>query len=283
VIRRRRKPTYGLALSGGAALGAYQAGAVRAFYEAGLNVRVVAGSSVGALNGYLAATGEIDAMVSFWQNLDQKKLITMDSFTKLFFTPMPSILTDRIQRDLVEKQVRAAQLKASGRDFICTAISLNTGKLHYFAGNEAHSDADLQRMILASAAVPGVFPPVEIGNELFMDGGLVRNTPIEALETRKLDTVIGISMEPESYTSEPINNAAAIALRTVSIFFRTQASDALERSLHSKKRKARRVLLLRPHLPLDMQQYEFDPKKIAGLLTQGYDEAKAFMRQHKLR
>ncbi len=278
-----RRGTYALALSGGAALGAYQAGAIRAFFEAGLNIRSVAGSSVGALNGYLTATGEIDEMLSFWQNIDQKKLITINSFTKLFFSAMPSLLTDEMQRRLVEKHARVENLVRAKREFICSAISINSGKLFFFEGNKAKSDKELQDYILASAAVPGVFPPVQIGHELFMDGGLIRNTPIEALYRKNVDAVIGISMEPETYPEEPLKNTGQIALRTLSIFFRAQASDAVDRALLSRRRKAKKILLLRPQYPLEMQQYEFDPKKIALLLSQGYAEAREFIRKNKLR
>jgi len=278
-----KRKKYALALSGGAALGAYQAGALRALYETGLNISAVAGSSVGALNGYLAATGEIEECVAFWQEIDNRKLITINSFTRLFFSAMPSLLTDEIQREMVKKYVRVEKLKKAGREFFCTAISINTGKLHYFEAHKAANDTQLQNMILASAAVPGVFPPVEIDGELFMDGGLVRNTPIEALYRKKLSAVIAISMEPEVYPETPLENTGQIALRTLSIFFRAQATDALERARLSVKRKAKSILLLRPHLPLEMQQYEFDPKKISILLEQGYNEAKKFISAHKLK
>lgn len=284
--KKRAKPRrgkYALALSGGAALGAYQAGALRAFFEAGLDIRYVAGSSVGALNGYLAATGEIDEMLSFWKNIDQKRLITINSFTKLFFSAMPSLLTDEMQRQLVEKHARVANLVQAKREFFCSAISINTGKLYFFEANKAESDRQLQDYILASAAVPGVFPPVQIGRELFMDGGLIRNTPIEALYRKNVDAVIGISMEPEAYPETPLQNTGQIALRTLSIFFRAQASDAVDRALLSRRRKAKKILLLRPQYPLEMQQYEFDPKKIAALLEQGYAEGKDFIRRNKLR
>lgn len=278
-----KRGKYALALSGGAALGAYQAGALRAFFEAGLDIRYVAGSSVGALNGYLAATGEIDEMLLFWKNIDQRRLITINSFTKLFFSAMPSLLTDEMQRQLVEKHARVANLVQAKREFFCSAISINTGKLYFFEANKADSDRQLQDYILASAAVPGVFPPVQIGRELFMDGGLIRNTPIEALYRKNVDAVIGISMEPEAYPETPLQNTGQIALRTLSIFFRAQASDAVDRALLSRKRKAKKILLLRPQYPLEMQQYEFDPKKIAALLDQGYAEAKDFIQRHKLR
>ncbi|HRP68505.1 MAG TPA: patatin-like phospholipase family protein, partial [Turneriella sp.] len=235
----RRKKTYALALSGGAALGAYQAGALKAIYEAGLNIRYIAGSSVGALNGYLAATGEIKELVEFWQGIDQKKLITMNSFTKLFFSAIPSLLTDEIQRELVTKYARVEKLKDTGREFVCTAININTGKLHFFEGHNAASDEELQLMILASAAVPGVFPPVEMNKHLYMDGGLVRNTPIEAFYRKNVHAVIGVSMEPETYPDTPLQNSGQIALRTVSIFFRSQANDAVERTRLSRKRKAK--------------------------------------------
>lgn len=277
------KKKYALALSGGAALGAYQAGAIRAIFEAGLDVRYVAGSSVGALNGYLAATGEIDEMLAFWKTLDQKKLITINSFAKLFFAGNPSILSDGLQRDLIEKHVRLEKLLAAKREYLCAAISMVTGKLHYFEGHNAPDDDTLQKYILASAAVPGVFPTIEIHGELFMDGGLVRNTPIEPLEEKKVAAVIAISMEPENYPPEKIQNSGQMALKTISIFFRSQANDAVTRALNSRKRKAKKILLLRPARPLDMQQYEFDAQKIAGLMEQGYREAKKFIAFHKLR
>lgn len=279
----RRRQRYGIALSGGAALGSYQAGALRAFYEAGLDIRCVAGSSIGALNGYLAATRDIDRMIAFWKNIDQKRLITIQSFTKLFFSASTSLLTDQIQRKLVEDTVNLAALQKSGITYICAAISINTGKLHYFRGNEAQTDRQLRDYVLASAAVPGVFPPVQLGEELFMDGGLVRNTPIEALEGERVDCIVAISMEPEYYPEEKISNTGQIALRTLSIFFRSQADDAVARSIASRRRKAKRVLLLRPQLPLDLQQYEFDPKKIEQLIEQGYKAASQFIAREKLR
>jgi NTE family protein len=279
----KRRQTYGLVLSGGAALGSYQAGAIRALYEAGLDIRCVAGSSIGALNGYLAATREIDRMIAFWKNIDQKKLITIQSFTKLFFSGSTSLLTDQMQRNLVEEAVSLATLQKSGIAYICAAISIHTGKLHYFRGSDAQTDRELRDFILASAAVPGVFPPVKIGEELYIDGGLVRNTPVEALEGERVDCLIAISMEPEYYPEEKISNTAQIALRTLSIFFRSQADDAIARSLASRRRRAKRVLLLRPQLPLDMQQYEFDPKKIEQLIEQGYTAASQFIARHGLR
>lgn len=278
----KKRQTYGLVLSGGAALGSYQAGAIRALYEAGLDIRCVAGSSIGALNGYLAATREIDKMIGFWQSIDQKKLITIQSFTKLFFSGTTSLLTDKMQRTLVEEAVFLEKLQKSKIAYFCAAISINTGKLHYFRGSDAESDRELRDFILASAAVPGVFPPIQIGEELFMDGGLVRNTPIEAIESQRVDTIIAISMEPEYYPEGKMENTAQIALRTLSIFFRSQADDAVARSLASPRRRAKRVLLLRPQLPLDMQQYEFDPKKIALLIEQGYKAASQFIARNRL-
>lgn len=279
-VKRRHK--YGLVLSGGAALGSYQAGAIKAFFEAGLDIRCVAGSSIGALNGYLAATGKINEMLAFWKNIDQKKLITIQSFTKLFFSGGNSLLTDQMQRKMVEEVVQLEDLKAARREYICAAISINTGKLHYFRGSEAETDRELRDYILASAAVPGVFPPVKIGEELYMDGGLVRNTPIEALQNERIDTVIAISMEPEYYPEEKISNTGQIALRTLSIFFRSQADDAVVRALGSKQTRARKIMLLRPQLPLDMQQYEFDPKKIEALIEQGYRAASQFISRNQL-
>jgi NTE family protein len=279
----KRRHTYALALSGGAALGAYQVGALRAINDAGLDIRYIAGSSVGALNGLLAAIGKLDDLLAFWQNLDQRKLITVNSVTKLLFSGTPSILSDDMQRQIVEQFGHVESLRKSGIRFMCTAISLNSGELRYFQGSEAKTDKELQQFILASAAVPGVFPPVDIGGELFMDGGLVRNTPVEALEHCNVDKVIAIAMEPEQYPIEDVSTTAQIALRSVSIFFRQQATDAIQRARNSKIAKPRKFLMLRPKLPLEMQQYELDPKKIAKLLDQGYAEMVDFIKKEKLK
>ncbi|MCS6971413.1 MAG: patatin-like phospholipase family protein [Leptospiraceae bacterium] len=278
-----KRATYGLVLSGGAALGAYQAGAIQALFEAGLSFRCVAGSSIGALNGYLAATREVERMLDFWKKIDRGKLITVQSFTKILFSGGTAFLSDQLQRSLVEQAVHLDALKKSRTKYICTAISLNTGRLHYFHGNQAKNDRELREFILASAAVPGIFPPVKIGEELFMDGGLVRNTPIDALIGERVDTLIAISMEPEHYPEEKLHNTGQIALRTLSIFFRSQANDAMERARYLPQRRVKKILLLRPQLPLPMQQYEFDPKKIAHLIELGYRAGQQFIVRHKLR
>jgi len=283
IDKKHKSTTYGLALSGGAALGAYQAGAIKALRERGLDIRVVAGSSIGALNGYLAATGDIELLISLWSDMDKKKLITINSFAKLFFSPSESLLKDDNQRKIVETHVRLKDLEACGVEFIASTISLNTGKLHYFSHKEARSDKDLHNFILASSAIPGVFPPIKIGHELFMDGGLIRNTPIEIIAHKKIDRIIAISMEPENYPHEPVNSAGQIALRTLSIFFRAQAEDAV--ALHktlSKQKKIPKLFLLRPKKTLPMQQFEFEPKKIHALLEQGYKEARDFIHKEHL-
>lgn len=282
-ILSKKKKRYGLALSGGAALGAYQAGALKAIFEAGLDIRAVAGSSIGALNGYLAATGQISELLNFWRSIDQKKLITMESFAKFFFTGANALLSDQMQRTLVNQAVSLASLNFSERKYRAAAISLKTGKLHYLRGEDAQTDEELRDFVLASAAVPGVFPPIKIKDEYFIDGGLVRNTPIDALESERIDSVIAISMEPEEYADEEKINTSHLALRTVSIFFRSQANDAVERAARSPKLRKKKIYLLRPQHTLGMQQYEFDSKKIEQLIEQGYNTAKEFIFKQRLR
>ncbi len=282
-ILSKKKQRYGLALSGGAALGAYQAGALKAIFEAQLDIRAVAGSSIGALNGYLAATGQISELLNFWRTIDQKKIITMESFAKFFFTGANALLSDQMQRTLVNQAVSLVSLNSSKRKYRAAAISLRTGKLHYLRGEDAQSDEELRDFVLASAAVPGVFPPIKIKDEYFIDGGLVRNTPIDALENERIDSVIAISMEPEEYADEEKINTSHLALRTVSIFFRSQANDAVERAAMSPKLRKKKIYLLRPQHTLGMQQYEFDSRKIEQLIEQGYNTTKEFIIKQRLR
>ena len=78
---------YGLVLDGGGARGAYQIGAWKALHEAGVRIRGIAGTSVGALNGALICMGDVDEAEHIWKEMTFSKVMWMmigwsDSFKR---------------------------------------------------------------------------------------------------------------------------------------------------------------------------------------------------------
>lgn len=169
--------TVGFVLGGGGVLGAVEVGMVRALYEAGIHPDLVVGTSVGALNGVVLAAVPVDEAV--------------DRLTGLW----SSTAAREVFRASVARQVgqfvrtgthahSAAPLRALlapldgltfadlPRTFQCCAASIERAAEQWF------EEGPLVDAVIASCAVPGLLPPVRIGNEHYLDGGLVNSIPV---------------------------------------------------------------------------------------------------------
>ncbi|MCS6984292.1 MAG: patatin-like phospholipase family protein [Leptospiraceae bacterium] len=230
-----KPPLLGLVLSGGGAQGAYQAGAIKALVEAGLRFEVISGVSIGALNGLMVAQGMIKEMEHTWMTLSRMQLIGVNTIPGLLFSRGISLLGDQLQRDLIEKFIDIDYLQSKGTELITSAVSLQTGRVTYFSTKKVKNKDLLKKMLLASCAIPGIFPPVEIEKEQFIDGGLLNNTPVEVLLKRKLNHIVVISMEPKSFGQDQLKTVAEIALRSTSIFFKAQVERSEAQWQRAKK------------------------------------------------
>lgn len=179
VPAKRRKPKVALVLGGGGHQGAYEVGMVRALLEHGVAPDVIVGTSVGALNGAaIAADPSLDTVTKLrqvWLSLDQSRI-----FGGSVFAGAANLLRSRTHMHS-NRPLRALILQmAGGRarfedltvPFQCVAASVERAAEHWFF------EGPLVDAVLASAAVPGVLPPVEIDGEHFIDGGIVNSIPI---------------------------------------------------------------------------------------------------------
>ncbi|MDQ6616082.1 MAG: patatin-like phospholipase family protein [Actinomycetota bacterium] len=181
--------TTAFVLAGGASLGAVQVGMLEVLTEAGIEPDLIVGSSVGALNGAWSAkhTGPQGARMlrDVWLTVRRRDVFP--------FSPV------RIVRGLAGRSdhtvssaplarwlsVRAPfyQLEQAAIPLHVVATDLMTGKPVVL------STGDAVDALLASAAIPGMFPPVEINGLLLVDGGLSANTPISQAVDRGADVV----------------------------------------------------------------------------------------------
>jgi NTE family protein len=165
-------------LGGGGLGGAYEVGMVRALLEHGLRPDVVVGTSVGAFNGAAIASDPTPAAASrlrdVWLGLDEERI-----FGGSFLTGAANLVrsrthlhSNRALRRLIEELLPVSTFEDLTVEFHCVAACIERAAEHWF------HEGPLADAILASAALPGVLPPVEIGGEHFVDGGIVNSIPI---------------------------------------------------------------------------------------------------------
>jgi NTE family protein len=165
-------------LGGGGLLGACEAGMARALAEAGVRPDRVFGTSIGAINGALIASDPSPAgalrLVEMWDRMSADDILAgslLGRISELVRT-RTSLHSSSALRRLLEERLPVTDFSQLEVPFECVAASIERAEEHWF------TDGDLIDAVLASCALPGVFPPVEVDGEHFLDGGLVNSIPV---------------------------------------------------------------------------------------------------------
>jgi NTE family protein len=203
-----------LVLQGGGALGAYQAGVYQALHEAGIEPDWVIGTSIGAINASLIAGNKPAARLArlkeFWSRVEHKSFLQFAGawpivgqaaatfFSTLtgidgFFEPNPRARfgphvkldagsaayysTAPLERTLTDL-VDFDQVNDGPTRLTVGAANVHTSAMTYFDSRDIALDA---KHIMASGALPPAFPAIRIDGELYWDGGILSNTPVEAV------------------------------------------------------------------------------------------------------
>jgi NTE family protein len=151
---------------------------LRALLERDIVPELIVGTSIGALNGAAIAAAPtlatVDQLEQVWTKLDESELFSGSVFSgaaNLVRTRV-SIQANQPLRRMIERLLPAKTFEELSVPFQCVAASIERAAEHWF------HDGSLVDAILASSAVPGILPPVKIGDEHFIDGGIVNSIPI---------------------------------------------------------------------------------------------------------
>jgi NTE family protein len=177
--RRARGPRTAFVLSGGASLGALQAGMLRALYELDVIPDLLVATSAGAINASFVASrpqtvATARALARVWRGLQRDDIFPVRPWVLaggLLGKRDHMISSDALRR-LVAPYLEFEDLAHAPIPLHVVAFDLETGS------EVLLSDGPALDAVAASAAVPGVFPPVRIGDWRLVDGGVVNNTPI---------------------------------------------------------------------------------------------------------
>lgn len=165
-------------LSGGGSLGAVQVGMLKALFEREVFPDFLIGTSVGAVNAaWIAANPNLDGvkdLAEIWMSLRRQDVFPLSPVTGamgLLGRSNHLIANDNL-RSLLEAHIPFRRLEEPEVRLLLVATELKTGRAALFNSGPAVP------ALLASCAIPGVFPPVTIGRRDYIDGGVANHTPV---------------------------------------------------------------------------------------------------------
>uniref|UniRef100_A0A7S3D0N3 PNPLA domain-containing protein n=1 Tax=Palpitomonas bilix TaxID=652834 RepID=A0A7S3D0N3_9EUKA len=278
-----------LAISGGGALGAYEAGALKGLYELHNekpNWSKVAGISAGAIAAtYLAQfnigdeKAAIDGIIDVWETL------TTDQVYQTFKRPFPTSTfgidylngllfhSGIFDTSPLDATIRAHfdedKFRQSDRDWTVAATNVHEGYLEFFN----KSTEDPATATRASSSIPGIFNSTWYNGIAYSDGGLFSMVPIlEAVQpcTTEIDVLLVTPLrDPKDVTD----------MTTVDFYLRTfglggMAQVERDIALLRNARPDIKLRIVRPEKVLDGSIITFDPKVSKALVQQGYEDAK---------
>jgi NTE family protein len=193
-------PKIGIALSGGGVKGFAHLGVLKALEEKGIEADVLAGVSAGAIVGSFIAAGKKPSEVM--------KLINESDFFDFAKLSLPNrgIFTLDNMTENLKKSLGIKSFEELKIPFYVGAANIERARMEYF------DKGDLIKIIQASASIPVLFSPVEINGELYVDGGLFENLPVNPL-LDKCDILIAVNVMPVNLNGK-LDSITDIAVRT---------------------------------------------------------------------
>lgn len=276
-----RKPIIGLALSGGGAKGFAHIGVLKVLEEAGINVDIVTGTSMGAIVGGLYAIGytpaEIESLsvhtdwMDLFDDTPQRRDLAMElkTFHERYQISVPfsknglelptGIMSGQKVSTLLSRlswHVHGdTDFTAFPRPFACIATDLETGNAVVLKSGY------LPEALRASMAIPAVFTAVHTPGKLLVDGGVSRNLPVQDAFDLGADYVIAVDVGAPLKETRHITNLVDIIAQSIS--FRDASVNQQQRKLSN--------LLIQPYVG-DLKILDFN--RCAAIIQRGEDAAR---------
>ena len=237
--------------AGGGSFGAVQVGMLHALVEYGVQPNFVVGASVGAINGaYFAGDPTLAGVArleQLWCGLKRSAIFPM-TFSRIagLFSRSPSLVDSGGLRDLIAQHLTYRLLEQAVLPLHVVATSQLQGKSVCLSSGPA-VDA-----ILASCAIPAIFPPVRLEGEYLIDGAVASNTPVTTAVALGAGRLIVLPTGYACALTEPPATAIASALHALNMVIAHQLVQDLELVADQVQ-----VLTVPPLCPLTTSAYDF--------------------------
>ena len=242
------RPKVDLVLAGGGAKGFAHVGVLKVLEDNGIHVDYIAGTSMGGIVGALSAYGysarEIEKVVREidWASLfvdgkerdymsysnktsDAKYFMTV-GFDKHGMKNAPGIISgQKIQNkfyELVGPCSNSDNFDDLPTPFRCVATDILTGK------EVVLKDGSLADAMRSTMSIPGIFTPVEKGEYLLVDGGVVNNLPVDVMKDMGADIIIAVNLSQNEVSRETLRGPMLIANQMLNLFIYDQQQAQLK-------------------------------------------------------
>lgn len=239
-------------LAGGGSLGAVQVGMLKALMRAGVVPDLVVGASVGAINGaYFAAQPDdegIKRLERIWSRLRRADVFPLSPLHSLLaiLGRRDHLVTPSPLRSLVESELPCEKLEHAR--IPCHIVATDV-----LDGTEVPiATGPLSTALLASAAIPAVFPHVTLGGRYLMDGAIANNTPISTALKLGAARVIVLPTGMSCALDKPPRGAVAFALHALNLLVMRQLLSDIERFSHRAE-----LIVVPPLCPVSVSAYDF--------------------------
>ena len=268
-------------LGGGGAKGALQVGALRALHEAGLHPDLLVGTSVGAINAaYLGGRGftldALDGLEAAWRDAVESDLLP-DNYLWLTVRALfnrqglegHKRFREFFVRHGLHPELRFGDLQ--GARLILVAADLRAGRAVLYGTDPEQRVLD---GVLASSAIPPWVRPLEAGDHLLMDGGVVSNLPIEPALSQGATHIVALDLADPRPVGPVAGGFGPFLFHL--IYTVEQRHAYLEKQLAAERGVPVFHVPLQAAMP--MAVWEF--KRTAPLVERGYDLMRAYLETH---
>ncbi|MEO8239309.1 MAG: patatin-like phospholipase family protein [Flavobacterium sp.] len=232
-----KRPKIGLVLSGGGAKGFAHIGVLKVLEQAGIKIDYIGGTSMGAIIGGLYATGynatQIDSIFretnfdelindyiprsskNFYGKRNDELYAIVLPFSN-FRIGIPEALSKgtynyNLLSSLTRNVRHVRDFNKLPTPFLCIGTDIETGE------EVLLNKGNLAQAMIASAAFPSLFSPVEVDGKLLVDGGVVNNYPIKEVRNLGADIIIGVDVQDDLQTRKNLKNATRILVQITNL------------------------------------------------------------------
>jgi NTE family protein len=289
------RPKRALVLPGGGGRGAYQVGVYKALHEKGIKFDLAFGTSIGGLNATMIAQGNLERLEQLWSSLKASDIFQLPSASmvgRLVLGHKLGLLDTTPLETLLRRELNLQALKQSRMKVGLCTTDLCSLETRLITIDDVMSTNELVDVLMATSAIPMAFPPRHIhGSGLWVDGGLVRNTPMETAIQLGADEIFMVLLHPEKINVCP-TNMFEVLVRCLDIVLDASARREIQSaelynrliatgSVESIGRKNVNIRVFQPRRAVNTTLLEIDPERSRRLIAQGYEDAMLQLADYK--
>ena len=264
----------GLVLEGGAMRGMYTAGVMDIMMDHNIRFDGIIGVSAGALFGVNYLSGQRGRVIRYNKKYNgSKEYMGLLPLIKEGNIVSTRYAYDRVPRlyDVFDNET----FKASGVDFYAVVTNLQTGQPEYMQVKDVYEQMDVLR---ASGSMPFVSKPVQIGNQIYLDGGVSDSIPyayFEELGFDRLVVVLTRDLEYRKKAMSPLMIEAGYYKYPEFCEQLKKRHEVYNRSVRILKRREEKgeIFVIRPSRPIEIRRIETDPDKLQKVYDEGIKDA----------